>query len=152
MNHNEDNLLISSSEIKYWVYECHRYLFLTKIHFEDLSALPEINSDPLNYFESILNLSQISTDEKHYTNKLLFQETGEEPTLISIKDKFKFEFGLTDNEISKSKDIFMKISSKNWKSIEMYEIDEIENILCKILKSILDNLENIEMSQISVNA
>ena len=152
MSCNEDEVVISSNEIKYWVYECHKHLFLTKIHIKDSSDSIEINGNPSNYFESILNLSQISTEEKNYTNKLLFQEMGEEPTLISIKDKFKFKFGLTDGEILRSKEFFKKVSSKNWKTIEMSEIDETEDVLCKMLKSILDSLENIEMSHVSVNA
>jgi len=141
----EKDKIPSSSEIKFWIHECHRYLFLTKIHLED-SVLPEIEGDPLKYFESIINLSHYSTEEDAYTNKLLFQESGEEPTLISIKDEFEYEFGLDKDEISLTKEIFKKITTNNHKDINIKEIEEIQKILFKLLKSIQNNLNNIKLS------
>lgn len=137
---------IGSNDITHWIHECNRYLFLAKVHLKEPTVHPQIAGDPVHYIETIFNLGKVSPEEEMTSHKLLLQEPGEESTIVSVKDTTEFKFDLSRDEISQLKQMFEKISSKNWEEIELKDIERSQKILCDLLMSTKKRLHELRCS------
>lgn len=137
---------IGSNEITHWIHECNRYLFLAKVHLKDPSVHPQINGDPINYIETILNLGKVSPEEEVTLHKLLLQEPGEESAIVLLKDSIEFKVDITEDKILNLKQIFEKISLEMWKDIELEDIQYSQKILLELLNSTKKRLRELKCS------
>lgn len=137
---------IRSNDIIHWFHECNRYLFLAKVHLEDPSVEPQIAGDPIHYMETILSFGKTHAEEEMTIHTLLLQEPGEDSTAVLLKDTTEFKFDLSKEEILQLKQMFERISSKNWKEIGKKDIELSQKILCDLLISTKKELNKLRYS------
>ena len=126
---------LSHADIKHWIHECNRYLFLAKVHSYDSSVRPYIDGDPINYIDKLINVSQIDTEKDNPPMKFLIEVSGKESTAVLAKEISNFEFDLPEGEIFNLKQTFEQISSSDGDDIQLDKIEHAQEILYKLLKS-----------------
>ena len=126
---------ISINDCTHWIHECNRFLFLAKVHLQEPSVTPQISGDPINYIETIINMSNIRKEGIPAT-KLLVQNFGEESTAIDITAEIEFKIDVPTEEVSELKATFEKIHAGNWMDLDRTKIEKSQEILYNLLKSI----------------
>ncbi len=122
------------SDCSYWIYEMARYLFLAKIYMSENREKPRIDGDPLNYIESIINLSTLNEENTGSAQRCLLMRSDEESLSIPINENIKCD--LSDINTSELRGTLELIKNNSWDELNMSMIESSEDILYKILKEI----------------
>jgi hypothetical protein len=128
------NSMPSISDCSYWIYETERFLFLAKIYLEERKEKPEINGDPINYIEAIINLGTINEDNTASPQRSLLLISEEEPLPIAINENIKFE--LSEIDTPELIGTLRMIKEDRWDELSLGKIEISESILYNILKEI----------------
>lgn len=126
---------VSHADVRHWIHECNRYLFLAKVHLDDPSVHPIIEGDPINYIDKLINVSQIDIEEESQM-KFLIDRSEKESTAVSPKEIVNFEFDLPNGEISNLRQTFEQISLNVWDDIRLDKIEHAQKILYTLLISV----------------
>lgn len=134
---NNDQNDISLIDCAHWVHECNRYLFLAKVHVAgNGSIIPRIDGDPLNYIETIINISDLKAEVISNANRLATEspERGTSSPYIAVKLPLKTK--LSEEEVRHLRQTFGNIRSNDWNALKNDDILWAQAILCRLLEEI----------------